>query len=267
MTQVGRGSANVPTTSQPARPYTSTLSGLLVSRTAGWLVEEVPEEGGGVPKPLPDIHEPWNLRGRRGVDDGVKLRAAVLCVLTVLGLGLVASPAEPAWACSCVRPDQVDERADLIVVGTVKKVTDTGIELAVESVEKGSLRGAGTLGLRVGRHEANCGYDFSVNTRYRVNSIDGVTGLCAGIAVAPTPAQQPTPAQPPNPAQPPTRPATAPTSATAAPAPVRLPDRWWLATGAMLTVLAAGLVAVALRRHRSRASSDRTPKRPAGTDR
>ncbi|MEV4269639.1 hypothetical protein [Micromonospora aurantiaca (nom. illeg.)] len=172
----------------------------------------------------------------------MKLRAAILLALTALSLGLVvvASPAEPAWACSCARTG-ADERADLIVVGTITEVTDTGVQLAVESVEKGSLRAGATLRLRVGRQEESCGYDFRTGTRYRVNSRDGVTGLCAGITAAPAPAQVPTT---------PSAPAAAPTLVTALPAPAQVPGRLWLVGGAVLTVLAAGLVAVSMRRRR-----------------
>ncbi|WP_344451456.1 hypothetical protein [Actinocorallia aurantiaca] len=70
----------------------------------------------------------------------MKTRGTILLTLTVLGFSLVllVSPAAPAWACSCA-PNGQDERADLIVIGTVTEVTDTGIRLAVESTEKGNL--------------------------------------------------------------------------------------------------------------------------------
>ncbi|WP_431873930.1 hypothetical protein [Micromonospora marina] len=175
----------------------------------------------------------------------MKLRAATLLALTALSLCLVvvASPAEPAWACSCARPDRADERADLIVVGTITEVTDTGVRLAVESVEKGNLRAGATLRLRVGRQEESCGYDFRTGTRYRVNSRDGATGLCAGITAAPAPA--PSSAAP-------SVSAAAPTPAPDASAPERSPGRLWF--GSVLAVIAAGLVAVALRRLRTGAS-------------
>ncbi|MGN9779607.1 hypothetical protein ACTMS0_28210 [Micromonospora sp. H33] len=168
----------------------------------------------------------------------MKLRAAILLALTTLSLGLVVvvPPATPGWACSCVfSPSQADARADLIVVGTVTEVTNTAVQLAVDSVEKGSLGAGTTLRLRARRGEASCGYDFRTGKRYRVNSVDGATGLCTGIG--------PLPAAP-------SAPAAAPTDVTAAPAPPRSSGRWWLGGGAMLTVLAAGLVAVALRRRR-----------------
>ncbi|RLK24053.1 hypothetical protein DER29_1946 [Micromonospora sp. M71_S20] len=177
----------------------------------------------------------------------MKLRATILVALATLSLGLavLASPVKPAWACSCaLRPDQEDERADLIVVGTVTGVTDRAVQLAVESVEKGNPGADATLRLAVSRGEASCGYDFRAGTRYRVNSIDGATGLCIGIRQLPDT---------------PSAPAAAPTPATAAPTPEQWPGRWRLATGAMLTVLAAGLVAVALWRHRTRAGSNRLP--------
>lgn len=168
----------------------------------------------------------------------MKLRAAILLALTALSVGLavVVSPAKPAWACRCAPADQADERAELIVIGTITEVTDTGVQLGVESVEKGSLGAGATLRLSVGRHESTCGYDFRAGTRYRVNSIDGVTGLCAGIRQLPATSSAPV---------------AAPTLVTAAPAPAQLPGRWWLAAGVTLTVLAAGLVTVALRRRRS----------------
>ncbi|MER5337987.1 hypothetical protein [Micromonospora sp. NPDC002717] len=180
----------------------------------------------------------------------MKLRAAILVALTTLSLGLVVlvSPVQPAWACSCaLRPDQEDERADLIVVGTVTGVTDRAVQLAVESVEKGRPGSDATLRLAVSRGEASCGYDFRAGTRYRVNSVDGATGLCFGIRQLPGA---------------PSAPAAAPTPVVAVPAPVQWPGRWWFTTGAMLTLLAAGLVAVALWRHRTRAGSHRT-RRPA----
>lgn len=165
------------------------------------------------------------------------LRATILLALTTLSLGLVvvAAPATPGWACSCVRLDQQDARAELIVRGTVTEVTDTAVEIAVDTVEKGNLGAGATLRLRAHRGEASCGYDFRAGSRYRVNSVGGATGLCTGIGPLP-------PA--------PSTPAAAPTDVTAAPAPERSSGRWWLAGGAVLTVLAAGLVAVVLRRRR-----------------
>ncbi|RKN42081.1 hypothetical protein [Micromonospora endolithica] len=161
----------------------------------------------------------------------MKLRAAVLAVLAALGLGLVvfASPARPAWACSCVAltPAQEDERADLIVVGTVTGVTDRAVRLAVESVEKGDPGSGATLRLAVRPDEDTCGYAFRTGARYRVHSSDGATGLCAGI-----------------------RALTADPTGAAATAPVSSPTRWWIPVGALLTVVAAGAVAVAVRRRR-----------------
>ncbi|MGC4811399.1 hypothetical protein ACLQ29_12835 [Micromonospora sp. DT228] len=177
----------------------------------------------------------------------MKLRAAILSVLTALSLSLVvvALPAEPALACSCARAAEADERADLIIVGTITEVMDTGVQLAVASVEKGSLPAGPTLKLRVGRSEASCGYNFRVGTRYRVNSTGGATGLCSGIRVAPAPAQSritPSASVP------------APTPATAAPTLDQSSGRWF-ATGASLTILAAGIVVAVLRRRRTRATS------------
>ncbi|MEV4823106.1 hypothetical protein [Micromonospora sp. NPDC049274] len=169
----------------------------------------------------------------------MKLRAAIVFALAILSFGLIVavSPAEPAWACSCaLRSDQQDERAERIVVGTVTQVTDEAVQLAVESVEKGSFGKGDTLGLRVSRSEVSCGYDFRVGTRYRVNSINGATGLCDGIRqLAATPSAA----------------AAVPTHVAALPAPAHTPSRWWLAVGAMLAALAAGLVAAALRRRRT----------------
>ncbi|MFE9202705.1 hypothetical protein [Micromonospora sp. NPDC007230] len=166
----------------------------------------------------------------------MKLRALVLFALATLSLGLVVvvSPAAPAWACSCaLRPDQEDEKADLIVVGTVTEVTDTGVQLAVESVEKGSLGAAATLGLGVPRGEASCGYDFVTGARYRVNSVHGTTGLCTGIRrLSATPWAE----------------AATPTLVAAAPAPGQSSGRWWFAAGRVLALLGAGLVVVARRR-------------------
>lgn len=160
----------------------------------------------------------------------MKLRAATPFALAILSLGLVVavSPAEPAWACSCAsRAGQQDERAERIVVGTVTQVTDEAVLLAVESVEKASFGIGDTLGLRVSRGEASCGYDFRVGTRYRVNSINGATGLCDGIRqVSATPSAA----------------GAVPTHVAAPPAPAQTPSGWWLAAGAMLAALAAGVL-------------------------
>ncbi|MFF0150883.1 hypothetical protein [Micromonospora sp. NPDC005203] len=186
----------------------------------------------------------------------MKLRAAILSVLTALGLSLVvvALPAEPARACSCVRPAEADERADLIVVGTITEVMDNGVQLAVASVEKGSLPAGATLRLRVGRSESSCGYNFRVGTRYRVNSTGGATGLCSGVRTAPAPAQsQITPSAS----------VAAPTPVTAAPTLDQSSGRWF-ATGATLTILAAGVVVAVLRRRRTRANIHRGTGPAAG---
>ncbi|KAB1913922.1 hypothetical protein [Micromonospora sp. AMSO31t] len=168
----------------------------------------------------------------------MKLRAASLFALAILGVGLVVAvaPAQPAWACSCaLRADQEDDRAELTVVGTVTEVTDNGVTLAVESVEKGGFGTGDTLGLGVRRNEASCGYDFRVGTRYRVNAIGGTTRLCTGIRPLPDTSSTA---------------AAAPMSAAAPLAPAGTPSRWWLAAGATLAVLAAGVVAAARRRRR-----------------
>ncbi|MEU8610608.1 hypothetical protein AB0C29_21730, partial [Actinoplanes sp. NPDC048791] len=116
----------------------------------------------------------------------MKLRLSSLLTLMLLSLSLVVlvSPAPPAWACSCVSFADQDERAELIVVGTVTDVSDTGIRMTVESVEKGAAA-ADTLRLKVGRGEASCGYGFRAGGRYRVNSIAGATGLCTGVSPLP----------------------------------------------------------------------------------
>ncbi|MEU9505265.1 hypothetical protein AB0D32_03145 [Micromonospora sp. NPDC048170] len=168
----------------------------------------------------------------------MKLRAAIVLALITLSLGVVVlgSPVEPAWACSCAfGPAEQDERADVIVVGAVTEVTDSAVRLAVESVEKGSVGREATLRLRVSRVEESCGYAFQTGTRYRVNSINGTTGLCTGVRELPATASAP---------------AAAPTLVTAAPEPARVPG-WWLVASATLTVLVAGLVAAALRRRRA----------------
>lgn len=175
-----------------------------------------------------------NRGGRACVGDGMKLRAMILSVLTTLGLALVvlAAPPAPAWACDC-DTRRLDERADLIVVGTVTDVTDAGIGLAVESVEKGSSTGDATLRFAVGRWEPSCGYAFQVGARYRVNSTAGRTGLCTGIR--PLPARV-------------SAPSAVPPAVTARPAPGQPPLRWWLVAGTALVPLVAGLVIVVRRR-------------------
>ncbi|WP_433717582.1 hypothetical protein ACQP2Y_25685 [Actinoplanes sp. CA-051413] len=156
----------------------------------------------------------------------MKLRLSSLLTVMLLSLGLVVlvSPAPPAWACSCVSFDEQDERAELIVVGTVTDVSDSGIRMTVESVEKGAAA-ADNLRLKVGRGEASCGYDFRAGGRYRVNSVDGATGLCTGVSPLPAAVSVP--------------PAAAP---VAAPVAESSAWGWWLAAGAGVAVLAAGLV-------------------------
>ncbi len=170
----------------------------------------------------------------------MKLRILSLLALTMAGLGLVAfvSPSTPAWACSCAARDQ-DERADLIVVGTVTDVSDSAVRLAVESVEKGA-GAAGSLRLKVQPVEASCGYAFRTGGRYRVNSINGATGLCVGVS--------PLPARPPTPTATPTLTAA---TATATAAPAESTRGWWIAAGTTMAALAAGLAAVAWRRRRA----------------
>jgi len=167
----------------------------------------------------------------------MKLRARMLLVLTTLSLGMVvlASPAAPAWACSCAygsSQEQAD-RADLIVVGTVTDVSDTGIRLAVETVEKGSLGNGAILKLSVHGDPNTCGYDFRAGARYRVNSTDGATGLCSGNAQLPAASSALV---------------ATPVVASAEPAPAQSSGWWWFAAGAALTAVLAGVVAVALRR-------------------
>ncbi len=170
----------------------------------------------------------------------VKLRARLLLVLTALSLGMVvlASPAVPAWACSCAAGSSQEhaDRADIVVIGTVTDVSETGIRLAVESVEKGSLGNRAILELRVHSDPNRCGYDFRAGTRYRVHSADGATGLCSGNVRLP--------------AAPSALPA-APVVATREPAPGQSSGWWWFAGGAALTAAIAGVAAVALRRRGS----------------
>jgi len=171
----------------------------------------------------------------------MKLRFSSLFALILLSLGLVVlvSPAPPAWACSCALSEQEqDARADLIVTGTVTEVSDSGIRLAVESVEKGT-GAADTVRLKVGRSEASCGYEFRAGGRYRVNSLDGQTGLCTGVS--PLPAASAT-----------TVPLAAPDGpAPAGPAPDPSRAGWWLAAGVAAATLAAGVVIVARRWRRT----------------
>ncbi|OJF11813.1 hypothetical protein [Couchioplanes caeruleus] len=168
----------------------------------------------------------------------MKLRAAILFALTFLGLGMVvlASPPGPAWACSCaVDYAEMEKRADVIVVGTVTEVTDTGIALSVESVEKGDTAGATALRLQVSPGGASCGYPFREGGRYRVNSSDGATGVCAGVSeLAPRPPV-----------------AVSTHSTTAPPLAQSSPSRWWLVGAAAMTVLVGGVVVAAVRRRGS----------------
>ncbi|GAB4051668.1 hypothetical protein [Catellatospora paridis] len=180
----------------------------------------------------------------------MKLRAAILLVLATVGIGLVVvvSPAQPAWACSCAHsPSEQDKRAERTVTGTVTQVTDEAVSLTVDSVVKGDARVGETLGLRVNPSEVSCGYAFRVGARYRVNANNGATGLCIGVRPLPAASSAAVPT------------ATAvPTSVAvstpelAEPAPVRTSSRW-LVPGAILLILAAGLVVVALRRRRGSA--------------
>jgi hypothetical protein len=157
----------------------------------------------------------------------MKPRASSILTLILLSLGLVVlvSPAPPAWACSCAATGQ-DERAELIVVGTVTDISDSGIRMTVESVEKGAAA-ADTVQLKVGRVEESCGYEFRIGGRYRVNSVDGATGLCTGVSPLPAATALP--------------PVAAPAAGSSA-------RGWWLAAGAGVAVLAAGLVMARRRR-------------------
>ncbi|RSM73073.1 hypothetical protein DMB66_03215 [Actinoplanes sp. ATCC 53533] len=168
----------------------------------------------------------------------MKLRVSSLFALILLSLGLVVlvSPAPPAWACSCAYSGkEQDARADLIVTGTVTEVSRSAIQLAVESVEKGT-GAAGTLRLKAYPGEASCGYDFRAGQRYRVNSVDGGTGLCVGVQPLPAAASA-TPAL-----AAPGRPAPG------GPAPDGNTGGWWLAAGITVVALAAGAGIAARRR-------------------
>jgi hypothetical protein len=170
------------------------------------------------------------------------LRAAVLALLTTFGLIAVVSPSSPAWACSCVRPSEQNALADLIVTGTVTAVTERSVELVVDGVLKGSTDVGVPLVLKSGRYESSCGFGFRTGVRYRVNSSKGATGLCLGVAsVPPLPVAVTS--------------ASASTSApvvVAVPSPALTPNHWWIPATTVLTILAAGLATVAVRRRRSR---------------
>jgi len=158
----------------------------------------------------------------------MRMRAALLFLLTALGFGLVVTAAPlPAHACSCIDGADAERGADSIVIGTVTRVTDTKVRLAVESVERGSAVAGSELTLRSGRNESSCGYDFRTGVRYRVNSSEGRTGLCSGVRKLPAVAPTAT---------------TATTAVVAAPpaAPEPEADRWWLGLipGAALVLLA-----------------------------
>jgi hypothetical protein len=161
----------------------------------------------------------------------MRMRVAILFLLTALGFGLFVTAAPPpAYACSCIDGADAERGADSIVIGTVTRVTDTKVRLAVESVERGSAVAGSELTLRSGRNESSCGYDFRTGVRYRVNSTDGRTGLCSGVRKLPAVAATTTTAT-----------ATA-TAVVAAPpaAPEPEADRWWLGLipGAALVLLA-----------------------------
>ncbi|MFC7246571.1 hypothetical protein ACFQO7_29175 [Catellatospora aurea] len=174
----------------------------------------------------------------------MKLRAALLLALATIGLVVVISPAQPAWACSCAYSDgpEQDAHAQRIVLGTVAQVTNESIRLVVDSVEKGDVAIGETLGLRVSRSEASCGYQFEAGHRYRVNVYNGATGLCTGVAPAPPAVSAPPSAEP-----------AAVSPVVAEPAADRTSPSWWPVAGAMLVVLAAAIGIAALRRRRAAA--------------
>ncbi|MBQ1045890.1 hypothetical protein KBX03_25625 [Micromonospora sp. C72] len=167
----------------------------------------------------------------------MRLRGLLVVALAALGLVVVMSPPEPAWACSCVGSTiEQDDSADSIVVGTVSQVTDRSVRLTVESVEKGGAQVGSSLGLRVSPGEASCGYAFRLGTRYRVNSSgSGATGVCAGIRELAGPASATVPS------------ATSAQRTRAAGAPAR-----WIVGGATVAVLAAAGLVVAARRRTGR---------------
>jgi hypothetical protein len=172
------------------------------------------------------------------------LRRLLVVFCLVVG-GLAATPAAPAWACSCVGFDEAEalDMADTVFVGVVQYIrrSDTGpldVRFAVQSVRKGSA--AGEITVQTTDGGASCGYDFQVGKRYRVFAHDGGTGLCSG--------NRPLPPRP---------------EPVVASSPVRAaPDRgleqvrsnrpgavWWSIPG--LAMVVAGAVVV-LRRRRSR---------------
>jgi hypothetical protein len=172
----------------------------------------------------------------------ITLRAAVLAVLTALGLLAIISPSSPAWACSCVSPAEQEKLADLTITGTVTAITDRSVRLAVDGVERG-IHPDDSITLKVGRHGSSCGYEFRDGVRYRVNSVKGATGLCTGVRELPALPVTATAA-----------PVVAAPTAAPAPttAPASAPDRGWLTAGAALTILIAGLLTLAVRRRRTR---------------
>ncbi|MEU8006450.1 LPXTG cell wall anchor domain-containing protein [Catellatospora sp. NPDC049111] len=178
----------------------------------------------------------------------MKLRALLFLVLATAGLVVVISPAQPAWACSCAYapgPEQ-DAHAQRIVLGTVAQVTNESIRLVVDSVEKGDVAIGETLGLRVSRSEASCGYQFEAGLRYRVNVYNGATGLCNGVVPAPPAVSAPSAAEPA---------AVSSPVVVAEPAPDRTSRSWWPVAGALLVLAAAlGIVLRRRRRHSGPAS-------------
>jgi hypothetical protein len=174
----------------------------------------------------------------------MKLRLSSLFALILVSLGLVVlvSPALPAWACSCVSAKDQDARADLIVIGTVSEVSRSAIRLTVESVEKGT-GAVGSLQLTVSPGEASCGYDFRAGGRYRVNSVDGRTGLCVGVQPLPAPSATVPLAAPGEPAL--------DGSAPDDPAPDGSTGGWWIAAGVAAAALLTGGAIVARRQRRA----------------
>ncbi|WP_328472217.1 hypothetical protein OHA21_09285 [Actinoplanes sp. NBC_00393] len=174
----------------------------------------------------------------------MRIRAALLFVLTLLGLAVVVSPAAPAWACSCAWNEAEQRKnAEVIVVGRVSEVTDSWVRLDVESVEKGNVDRAAPLRLEVGRSEASCGYGFQEGQRYRVNSRDGHTGLCTGVAKLPLVVATPS-------AVPPSAIAIEPVAAPAAENDADSP--LWPTLGAGFALAAVAAAAFAFRRRRTR---------------
>ena len=126
------------------------------------------------------------------------MRVGVVALLVAASLlGLLATTARPAHACSCVPLSHSErlDRADAVFAGEATAVKarpqipllwsssdPVTVEFAVKKVWKGPQQK--TVTITTVRAQASCGYEFQKGGTYLVYARNGATGLCDGTAPA-----------------------------------------------------------------------------------